>query len=174
MAIFPINDPPLVAPILIEIERIDPGATWAAEQFDPIFKEPIPQRSSAGTVDEKRLDGMKRRQPIKVHAQMERGPFMATNMQAAGNVASSNLRAVLRRSDLAKRGLILPTGAPDFHVGDRMIATYTRLGKPIQKPIPDPPGLYVTQIQPAGEGLGGTQNLVVLYFDSRDKASQGG
>lgn len=161
-----------IKPILVEVERIDPAATTAAGRYDPIMKEPIPQRSNAGKVDEKRVDGMKRRPPLRVRAQMERGPFMSLSMQASGNVAKGNTRCTIHRRDLEKCGLILPDGAPDFHVGDRILATYTLLGKLIQR-IPDPPGLYCTQVQPAGEGLGGTQNLVVLYFDDREKATQG-
>lgn len=172
MAFIPVRGM-LIRPILIEVERIDPAATQAAGSYDPIFKEPIPSRINPGQVNEKRLDGMSRRPPIKVRAQMERGPFMSLNMQPSGNEASSNLRCVLHRRALEKGGLVLPTGVPDFHVGDRLLATYTLLGKLIQK-VQDPPGLYLTQIQPAGEGLGGAQNLVVLYFDSRDQAVQGG
>lgn len=169
MAQFPLRGM-LIRPILIEIERIDPAATKVAGGYDPIFKEPVPTRVNPGKVGEVRKDGMQRRPPIKVRAQMERGPFMALAMQASGNVAQSSLRGVLHRRDLEKGGLILPSGAPDFHVGDRLIARYTLLGKLIAKE-PDPPGLYVTQVQPAGEGLGGAQNLVVLYFDSRDQAA---
>jgi hypothetical protein len=163
----------LIRPILVEIERIDPAATAAAGQYNHVLKEPIPQRANAGRANEQRTDGMVRRPPIKILAQMERGPFMALNMVASGNAASSNLRLVLHRRDLTKRGLLLADGLPDFHVGDRILATYTRWGKLIA-PIPDPPGLYCTQVQPAGEGLGGNQNLVVLYFDHRDQAVPGG
>lgn len=164
----------LIRPILVEIERIDPAATQAASAYDPIFKEPIPVRGSAGTTSEKRLDGMKRRPPIRIRAQMERGPWTSLNMQPSGNVAKGNLRCVLLRSELEKKGLILPTGEPDFHVGDRLIATYTLLGKLIRR-TPDPPGLYLTSpYQPAGEGLGGNENLVILTFDDREQASAGG
>lgn len=164
----------LIRPILVEIERIDPAATKLAAAYDPVFKEPIPVRGDAGKTGEKRFDGMKRRPPIKLKAQMERGPWTTLNMQPSGNVAKGNLRCVLLRSELERKKLILPTGEPDFHVGDRLIATYTLMGALIRR-TPDPPGLYLTSpYQPAGEGLGGNENLVILTFDDREQGSQSG
>jgi hypothetical protein len=163
----------LIRPLIIEIEPIDPGGTKAAGGYDPIMQAPIPRRQNAGTVNETRQDGMERRPTIKLKAQVERGPFMALNMEPAGNVASSRVAFVVHRVELEQKGLIREDGSPAFHVGsDRLVATYTILGKLIRR-VQDPPGLYLSQVQPAGEGMGGDENLAVLTFEDRKQGSTG-
>ena len=72
--------------------------------------------------------------------------------------------------DLESLGLVdVATGSLRIGLNDRLRAIFDRQGRAVFA-APDPPGLFVTEVRPAGFGLGGRRNLVFVFFDARSRA----
>ena len=145
----------------------------------PIFKEPIASyKPTPGATGAKRQDTRRYMPPLFIQAQIERYTYRQMRQGQGGDVPDSKLTLVMLAADLKRLGLIDPaTGEPILKVNDRCLGTWAScstakqavaaLMSQAQNAI-DPPGLYATEIKPAGEGLGGGRNLYVMSFDDRE------
>jgi hypothetical protein len=84
------------------------------------------------------------------------------------------LTLVLSARELGKLGLLSPTtGDPLLKLSDKLLGTYASLSHARRhlvqyQNVLDPPGLVCTEVRPAGEGLGGGRNLVLMVFEDRE------
>lgn len=171
----------LVFPIWASILRLDPVATASpiTGGQHPFFREPIasfgPTPGAAGAV---RKDTRRYMAPLFIQAQIERYTYRQMRQGQGGDVPDSKLTLVLLAADLKRLGLLDPaTGEPLLKVDDRCLGTWASCSTAKQavaalmtraQTAIDPPGLYCTEIKPAGEGLGGGRNLYVMTFDDRE------
>ena len=161
----------LIFPFFAELFRFDAEATGSDDDgpgplpagFDPDFRESV---VDATTTRPRRRELM----PIRVPCQIEPEAFEALAMTAAGNAPRSAMTLIMHLADLESRGLVdAATGNPRIAIHDRLSAIFDRRGRPVFA-APDPPGLFVTEVRPAGFGLGGRRNLVFVFFDARNRA----
>ena len=169
----------LLFPQWAGIVRLDPASTARAGQH-PVFHEPIPSYSPAGKAGAKRSDTRRYLPPVFLPAQIERGQYLALRQGQGGNVPSSQLTLVLLASDLRHRGHVDPkTGTPLLKADDKCIGVWRSASEaqsacagmvdPSQtQDVWDPPGMYCTEVRPAGEGLGGGRNLFLMFFSDRE------
>jgi hypothetical protein len=160
----------LVRPLLVEIAFLDQYRTSKSGGYDPVWKTPTVATLNPGTVGATRTDGLVYRAPVRLRAQLERGQTDVLNMQPSGNNPHSTMTLVFHAVELEKAGLMnYAEGESMFKVGDKLLAIYSTLGV-LRSTIKDPPGLYVTQVAPDGEGQSGEQNLIVVTFEDRNRA----
>ena len=171
----------LLFPQWTAILRLDAAATASpiTGGQHPIFREPIPSFGpTPGTGGAARKDTRRYMPPLFLQAQVERYTYRQMRQGQGGDVPDSKLSLVLLAADLKRLGLIDPaTGEPLLKKDDRCLGTWAScstakqavaaLMKPAQTAI-DPPGLFCTEIKPAGEGLGGGRNLYIMTFDDRE------
>jgi hypothetical protein len=161
----------LIFPFFAELFRFDAEATGSDDDgtgplpagFDPDFRESVVEASTARP---------RRREtpPIRIPCQIEPEAFEALAMTAAGNAPRSAMTLVMHLADLEALGLVdVATGSPCIAINDRLAALFDRQGRQVFA-APDPPGLFVTEVRPAGFGLGGRRNLVFVFFDARVRA----
>lgn len=171
----------LINPLWTAIVRLDAAATASplTGGQHPILREPLPSWiPTPGTSAAVRVDTRRYMAPVFIQAQVERYAYRASRFGQGGDVPDSKLTLVMLATDLKRLGLLDPaTGDPLLKVDDKCLGTWgscstakvavAALMKQAQAAI-DPPGLYATEIKPAGEGLGGTRNLFVMTFDDRE------
>jgi hypothetical protein len=161
----------LIFPFYAELHRFDAQATARDDDgpgpvpagFDPDFQESIVDTTTARP---------RRRElpPIRVPCQIEPEAFETLAMTAAGNAPRSAMTLVMHLADLEALGLVDgATGNLRIGINDRLAAAFDRHGRQVFT-APDPPGLFVTEVRPAGFGLGGRRNLVFVFFDARSRA----
>jgi hypothetical protein len=146
----------LIRPLIAELARIDTNATAVAGKYDPDFRTMKP----GTTRNELPL--------IRLKAQVEMGRWQGQQQMQAGNEPDSRLTLVFHFKELEQNGLVdLNTGDALIRINDRLVAIYGRGGqKDITVPVPDG-GLFATEVQPGGIGLGGRRNLLIVSFDER-------
>lgn len=149
----------LIAPMLVELERVDTAATAAAGNFDPVFKTVKPSYDADG----KRIEPVKFFPAVKVRAQVEQQNTKAQQPGAAGDVPDSRYQLVMHFKDLERLELIDENREPRFRPNDRFIGIYT-LGGALEQRFD--PGLRVIEVQ-RGFGLGGRRNLCILVTEDR-------
>jgi len=173
----------LIWPFYAQIYGYDTAATAAVDPdgptgpatggFDPDFREPYkaPDLDLEGPGVTTRVE----RPPLLLPCQVEVGRFDQRTAAAGGNVPKGQLTLVFHFEDLEEAGLVHPTtGNPALNVGDRLGGIYRRSDSALEQDFTDRP-LYATEVQPASFGLsGGRRNLLLVIFDSRDQAPQGG
>ena len=147
----------LICPLVVELARIDTKGTKDAGHYDPTFRTMKPGTTRSELAS------------IKLHAQVEHGRWEAQNQTQAGNVPDSRLTLVFHFRELEALGLVdANTGDALIRIGDRLVAIYDRTGTVKDMTVKVPSGgLYVTEVSPAGSGLGGRRNLLVAVFDER-------
>lgn len=156
----------LIFPFGLEIYRRDRLAVSSA---DSTFREPalLPTSDGIGAVVRPEQE------PCLVPGQFcDNGEFLRLQMAANGNLASSSFQVLLAFADLEALDLVDPTtGLSRIRVGDRLNAIYNGACTELIQKIPNPPGLFVTQAEPRF-GLGGSRNLLVVTFESRDPGGE--
>jgi hypothetical protein len=171
----------LVFPQWTCIIRLDAAATASpiTGGQHPVLREPIPSWiHTPGTTAAHRVDTRRYMPPVFIQAQVERYNYRQSRFGQGGDVPDSKLTLVMLATDLRRLGLLhANTGDPLLKVDDKCLGTWgscstakiavAELMKQAQESI-DPPGLYATEIKPAGEGLGGSRNLFVMTFDDRE------
>jgi hypothetical protein len=147
----------LIAPMTVEIARLNTAATAAASAYDDDFKTMKP---GAARVEHA---------TVRLKAQVEMGAWQGMVQTQAGNVPDSRLTLVFHMRELEAAGLVDPTnGGPLLRVNDRLVAIYDRAGARLEQYVSaSTGGLYATKVEPAGIGLGGRVNLVVAVFEDR-------
>ncbi len=147
----------------VELARLDTAATAAAGRYDPDFKTLVP-----GT---KRVEISPN---VRLLAQVEMGRWEGQQQLQAGNAPDSRLTLVFHFSELEEKGLVdAASGHAKINVGDRLVGIWDRTGALLEQLVrAEAGGLYATEVQPAGIGLGGRRNLLVVVFDERTPGLQ--
>lgn len=148
----------LICPLQIELARLDTNTTAAGGAgYDKDFRTLVPSGP-----------GRKELPVIRLFAQVEMSKWEGQNQLQAGNQPDSKLTLVFHYRELERKGLVDTAGKAMIRVNDRLVAVYSRNGV-IQEEFvrPEAGGLYATEVQPAGLGLAGRRNLLVVTFDER-------
>lgn len=147
---------------LAEVAQVDTAATEAAGGYSPVFKEP----RVSYTGNTRAVARVERK--IRIPCQVETTKTDDLRETPTGNAPQTMFRVVLHFRDLEKGGLVDALGRAKFRVNDRIAGIY-RLNGEVQHIYEDPPGAYVTQVEPVGFGFGGHRNLVVLWCEDRSR-----
>lgn len=163
----------LIWPVMAEFAQLDTSATAADPDgageltagYDEDFREPVivpPGSGSArGTVN--RVETT-----LRCAAQYEPRFFEELRMLPTGRSPDSRIQLVLHYKDLESRDLIDADGQPRIRVNDRLAAIRDYRTDALIMNIPNPPGLYVTEVEHRSFGLSSlTRNLLVLTLDER-------
>ncbi len=145
----------LIRPLVAVIEQLDTEATRAAGNYDATFRTLKPGKEP--------IYGA----PVEVPAQVEMTSWETRRQTQAGDVPGSKLALVFHFLDLEKAGLVVD-GRAVFRKGDRLTELRSRDGTKIEELVSsEAGGLYVVEVQPAGLGLGGRRNLLLVFFQER-------
>lgn len=169
----------LIFPFLAELRRLDTAAMAAGDPdgpgplvsgFDLDFKEPaLVDRDGDGVAERERVE----LPPIRVPCQVEPKVFEDLRLLASGDSPRSDLSLVFHFRDLERLGLVdAASGDALIRPNDRLAGLYD-LGGLLVQAIRTPPGLFVTQAQPRGFGLGRGRphrNLLLVTFEARQLA----
>lgn len=170
----------LINPFKAKIARIDTTASAAdpdgagelTSGYDPVFREPIQRALDVG---EARL--AKELEPILIPCQVEfDDQFEALGAVAAGNDTNSRVRIVFHFQDLEELGLVdATTGLPKLNLNDRLVAVHRFDDETLIQNAGLEEGFYCTEVRPVSFGLsGGSRNLLVCTYQTRDKAFKAG
>lgn len=165
----------LIFPFIVEIAQLDTAATEADPDgvgdlttgYDPTFRTPLKVlQDPADQVGEStRVESG----PIQVRAQIEPAQFESLEMMISGESPNSSFAIVCHYKDLEAAGLVGADGRPLIYKRDRLVRILTRYGKLVEE-IPNPPGLFITQVQSRGFGHGTERNLLLLVFEDREQS----
>lgn len=156
-----------------ELYRLDTSATAADPDvggalnsgYDPDFRETV-------RVPNATWQGASARQEqaaIRVKCQVEVNTFGALQAMLSGHEAESHMVLVFHFRDLERAGLVeTATKDAKIRIHARLTALYNRRGE-LEQTVGDP-GLYAIDVQPAGFGLGGRRNLLLVTFKGRDQS----
>lgn len=172
-------------PLLLEksaaiIYRLNMSATkqlkpyaGATSGYDSDFRETItydrePNPNDPPNVETVRENARIELPAIRVPCQVERITFEALDQSTQGDDPTTQLRFVFWRGDLEQLGLIdRKTRELFLHKNDR-IETVEAWSKPgVQTVSMEPPGVYITEIQPASWGFGPDGYDLHIAFVSR-------
>jgi len=169
----------LIFPFLADLRRLDTAAMASTDPdgagpltggFDPDFKEPVLVDHDGDGVAERERTELP---AIRVPCQVEPKVFEDLRMLASGDSPRSDISLVFHFKDLERLGLVdATTGDALIRPNDRLAGLYD-LGGLLVQTIRTPPGLYVTQAQPRGFGLGRSRprrNLLLVTFEARQLA----
>ncbi len=159
----------LIFPFEVELCRFNVQETAAAPGFDSTWREP----KLVSTSDGLGSSGRKEYDPIRVPGQFAQGSdFMLLQMAANGNLAKTRFQILFHFRDLEDLELIdQSTGTALIRVGDRLSAVYNIDDYSLIQSFPNPPGVFITEARPQF-GMGGTRNLLVCSFQSRDQGQR--
>lgn len=173
----------LIRPVLVEIAQLDTLAT-AQDQTDnndpsgvssgyhSNFREPrLLPTTSPTQAGSPRGESARKEKLIRCLAQWEVKNYDFQQQWASGNSPGHRTGLVFHYRDLEKRGLIDDDGNAKIHVNDRLCAVYhAKTGELIQE-IRNPPGLYITQLEPGSMGLRGAQrNILFATLEDRERS----
>lgn len=155
----------LIAPFIAIIHRLDVSATELAGGFDPDFRS-IKHGYPGGLGT--RVSARRELPPIELTCQVEMGRWDEQRQVASGNAPNTELTLIFHFTQLEAAGLVdLTTGDPLLRVNDRLSELRRIADSTLVQAVRDPPGLYATEVQPAGLGLGGNRNLLVTMWGDR-------
>ena len=142
------------------------GAGPLTSGYDDDFGEPVViKRNEDDEVGEVlRIENF-----IEVPAQIDPKVFDQMTQVLGGTNEDAKIEITCHFKDLERLGFVDDDGIPKISKGDRLESIWTCRGKLVQR-IPDPPGLYVTQVRPAGWGLdlrNPERNLLVITLEDR-------
>lgn len=160
----------LICPFLATIYRLDTRAIDVAGGYDPDFrttKHAYPGNVGARTSTRREFA------PVDLRCQVEVGRWEAQRQMASGNARDDQLTLVFHFVELEALGLVdAVTGDALIRVNDRLSALKRLDGALVQK-IPEP-GLFATEPQIGGIGIGGRRNLLIVSFDVRPQGLTSG
>lgn len=156
----------LINPFLVDIAQIDTAAMAAGPGFNKLLNEP---RVSYDPITGAR-DGGRREQIVRLRCQIETDTSERQRQTPGGNAPASAMVLILHFKDLERAGLVDPaTNRPTLRVNDRVVQILTLAGA-VSQVFPNPPGLYVLEVQPIGFGYGGKVNLLKVTTADRPQA----
>lgn len=169
----------LIFPFLIGLRQLDTAATAAdpdgagelTSGYDEIFREP--ERVLSDPDDQIGESARVEAAEIQFPVQIEPAQFERLEMMIGGESSNSRFAVITHFAELERLGLVeAATGRPTIRKGDRLQAIYNvRTGARIET-IPNPPGLFIVQVQSRGFGLGPERNLLLLSFEDRETSSR--
>lgn len=168
----------LIFPFLVELAQLDTAATEAdpdaggalVSGYNEHFREPV--KVLADPADQVGVSA-RQESTIQVYAQIEPAMFEKLQAMLGGDSPESRFAIVCHFRDLENAGLVDgTTGKPLIYKGDRLAAIYTTAGVLVET-IPNPPGLFVHEVQSRGFGPGGARNLLLVNFEQRDTSTEG-
>lgn len=165
----------LIFPFLVELAQLDTAAIAAdpgagvpvASGYDPDFREPVKVAPAASA--QVGVSARKETAPITVRAQIEPDQQERLSMMLSGNSPNSRFGIVLHYKELERAGLLDSNGRPLIRKNDRLVRILTTAGALVEV-IPNPPGLFVVEVQSMGFGPGGMRNLLLLVFEEREQS----
>ena len=163
-----------------DIERLDTAATAADPDgagplesgYDDDFREPVivppPSGSGRGTL-------VREESLVNLPVQVEPVVMEQLEMLATGRSPTSMIRLVFHYRDLEVAGLVeAATGRPLLRINDRLAAIRDYRTNALIEAIPNPPGLFATQVQSRSFGLSGLRrNLLLMTFEERQLSERG-
>lgn len=165
----------LIFPFVVDIAQLDTAATAAdpdgagpaTSGYDPWFREPIivdPGGDVSTTGDPVRVERV-----VQLRAQIETAQNEELIMMVTGRSPSSQMSLVFHYRDLEAAGMVESvSGRPVLRgPGDRLAAIRNPRTLELIEEIPRSPGLYATEVQSIGFGLGPTRNLLLVKFQER-------
>lgn len=155
----------LIFPFLAELRRLDTEAMALANAYDLDFKE----RAVGPSAIASRIE----LPAVRVPCQVEPKIFEELHLFASGDSPRSEISLVFHFRDLERLGLVHDqTKDALIRPNDRLSGIYD-LGGSLVQAIRTPPGLFVSQAQPRGFGLGRRRpqrNLLLVSFEARQLA----
>jgi hypothetical protein len=153
----------LICPFLATLHRLDTRAIETAVGYDPDFRAPkITYPGNVGA----RSSSRREFPAVDLRCQVEVGKWEAQRQMASGDAPDSQLTLIFHFADLEALSLVdAVTGDALIRVSDRLSAIKRLDGSLVQQ-IPDP-GLFATEPQIGGLGIGGRRNLLIVTFDVR-------
>lgn len=144
--------------------RLDAAATAvvAGGGYDADFRavKPVADGSQLGA------SSRRERAAVRIPCQLDRSTWGADQLRRSGHRTDSDIVITLHWPDLERLGLIASDGRPDIRQGDRIAAIETDAGA-TEESFPNPPGMFVHDLERAGHGLapfgGARTNLLNLY-----------
>jgi len=127
--------------------------------YDRIWGAPKPVADGTQTGAE----GRRERAPVTQLCQLGRDEVGKRTLTAGGESDKSDFTILLKKDLLAAAGLMDDTGLPHLHIGDRIAKILQRNGA-IALDFPDPPGMWITKVEPVGYGLTFFGNAEVNLF----------
>lgn len=168
----------LVFPFLIDLAQLDTSASAAdpdgagplTSGYDEDFREPeiVPPGSGSARGEVVREESI-----LQVSAQIEPDTMDQLRMMASGNSPDSEMKLALHFRELERKGLLDADGRPTIRVNDRLDAIRNKRTGDIIERIPNPPGLFVIEVQSRSFGLGTHRNLCVLTLEDRETSTTG-
>jgi hypothetical protein len=164
----------LIWPMLAEIAQLDTSATAAdpdgagplTSGYDDDFREPVIVPPSSGS---ERGTVVRAESTVILPVQVEPDMMEQLQMLATGRSPLSLLRLVFHYRDLEAAGMVeAATGRPLLRINDRLEAIRDFHTSALIERIPNPPGLYATQVQSRSFGLDSLKrNLLLVTFEER-------
>ena len=114
------------------------------------------------------LDARRERPALNAPCQVDRNTWGEQRMGPGGKEVRADIVLVLERDWLVDNSLIDADGVPYIEAGDRVVKITTQGGTTMEA-FPDPPGLWVHKVEPAGYGLTADPefNLINLHCNRR-------
>jgi hypothetical protein len=165
----------LIQRFIAVLRRVDTAATAAVPGggYDREFGEPLPVANGSLVG----ASSLRECPEILLPCQLDRKTWGAREAARSGYEEAADIIIVLRYQDLETVGLIGADGAPTIYPGDRIDRIEDVTGA-LQESFPNPPGMFVTDLERAGLGLAAFRvprfNLLLLYCSRRRTASTGG
>lgn len=166
----------LIFPFVVELAQLDTVATAAdpdgagplTSGYDPDFRSTV--KVLADPTDQVGVDSRVESGPIQIRAQIEPQQFEVLQSMLSGESPNSRFQVVAHYRDLEQAGLVDgTTGRPLIYKRDRLTRILTTKGALVEE-IPNPPGLFITEVQSRGFGPGGARNLLLLAFEEREQS----
>jgi len=170
----------LIWPMLAEIAQLDTAATAGDpdgagplesgydDEFRTVRIVPPASGSERGTSARKET-------LVRLPVQVEPEIFEQLQMMTTGNSPGSLLRLTFHYRDLEAAGMIeAGTNRSKLHIDDRLHAIRDYRTGALVELVPNPPGLFATQVQSRSFGLSSLKrNLLLMTFEQRSTSDRG-
>jgi hypothetical protein len=168
----------LIFPYLVGLRRLsttstaaDPdGAGELTSGYDETFRES--HKILSDPDDQIGVSARIELAELQVLAQIEPEQYERLETMISGDSPNSRFSIVLHARELEQAGLLESSGRPKIHKGDRLAAIYNHRSGALIETIPNPPGLFVIQVQSGGWGLGPERNLFLVVFEERETSTR--
>lgn len=162
----------LIFPFTVDIAQLDTEATDLAGGYDDDFREVRRAEPASGSV---RGASLRQETIVQLRAQIEPQTFNELEMMASGRSGDTRLGLIFHYEDLEAAGIVdAGTGIPTLRgVGDRLAAIRNVKTNALIETMPAVPGLYATEVQSRGFGLGVHRNLLLMVFEERETSARG-
>lgn len=175
----------LIRPVLVEIAQLNTIATaqdqpddnavgGASPGYHSNFREPrlLPSTTPA-QAGSPRGESARKETLVRCLAQWEVENFDFQQQWSSGNSPGHRTGLVFHYFDLEKRGLLDDDGNAKIHVNDRLCAIYHAKSGELIQTLRDPPGLYITQLEPGSMGLrAAKRNVLFATLEDREVSTR--